>query len=148
MRQSYGPTSCPSPAAYSDRDHDRPNLSFKNATISRAKRSGAWAGWACWRMTLVCCPHDRTTLGQYHAGTTSLNQNHAQHTIRPDTTGDPHHEPSHHAGTTGLGTTSLAESARTSETGARNQNGIADHAAPAAQRVGHQLRRAPQRDLV
>ena len=92
-------------------------------------------------MTLVCCPHDRTTLGQYHAGTTSLNQNHAQHTIRPDTTGDPHHEPSHHAGTTGLGTTSLAPPVRTSQTSANDHHGMNDHAAPAAQRIARQPRR-------
>ena len=109
---SCHPTGCPSPAAYSDRDHGRLNLSFKKATISRAKRSGAWAGWAGWPRTLTCCPHDRTTPARNHASTTSLDWNHTQHTITLPITGAPHHEPSNHtlhnerqhdeAGTTGM----------------------------------------------
>ena len=114
----------------------------KNRTISRAQRSAATAGWVGWPRRLTCSRHARTTPARNHAGTTRLHQHHAQHTIRLSTTGIPHDGRSNHAGTTRTSTTTLAQPARTSETGARNQKRGADHAAPAAQRVGIQLPRA------
>jgi hypothetical protein len=46
VRGSRWPNELPITRRPRDRDHGRSNQSFKNATISYAKRSGAWAGWA------------------------------------------------------------------------------------------------------
>jgi hypothetical protein len=82
----------------------------------------------------------------YPHGTTparrAVSRYHMQHTIRRSTTSLPHHAHSYHASTTGVGTTSLAQRAWTSEMSAFNQKGTSHHAAPAAQRVGIQLPRA------
>jgi hypothetical protein len=83
----------------------------KKATISCAKRSGAWAGWARWPRTLTCCPHERTAPAHNHASTTSLDRNHIQHTTTLPRTGNPHDGPAYHICTTSIGTTSLAQRA-------------------------------------
>ena len=114
---------------------------IKNRTISRAQRSAGTACWAGWPPALACSPHDRTTPARNHGCITSVRWNHATHAITSGTTGHPHHAPSNHACTTSTGTTSLAQRACTSESSACDQPGMADHAAPAAQRVAHQPRR-------
>ncbi len=101
----------------------RCNERVKNRTIARAQRSAGTAGWARWPLTRVCCPHDRTTPARNHAGTTRRDRNHAQHPITRPTTGNPHDGPSNHAGTTGHGTTRLAQRAFTSATGSYDQKG-------------------------
>jgi len=79
-------------------------------------------------MTLACSQHDRTTSARNHAGITGRDLNHVQHMITPGTTGTQHNGQSNHTGTTGTGTTSLAQRALISETSACARKGSADHA--------------------
>jgi hypothetical protein len=69
-------------------------------TISRAKRSAAWACSARWSLVPRSHLHDCTTSAHHHAGTTGLRWNHTQHTITLRTTGKQHHERSYHTCTT------------------------------------------------
>jgi len=55
----------------------RAKMTAKKPTISRAKRSAAWACSALWSPSFVCQKHLPTTQASYHTGTPGRNLNHA-----------------------------------------------------------------------
>ena len=81
---------------------------YQKANDLAREAVGCNGGLGGWRVTLVCCPHERTTPARNHACITSVRWNHSTHTITLGMTGKEHHEPSNHACTTSTGTTSLA----------------------------------------
>ena len=74
-------TACPSAAASA-----LPKR-VKMRTISRAKRSAAWACSARWSLVPSSHPHDRITSARNHAARRAFGRNHTLHTITQGTTG-------------------------------------------------------------